>query len=326
MRAIVFESLGEPSQVLRIEERKVPTPGPGEVLVRVAVRSVNPADLLLVRGSYGSKPSLPMVPGNEGFGVVEALGPGVDTPALGTRVICYGYAGTWQEFMTIPTGNVIPAPKDLSESDGAQAITGPLCAWLMILDRLKLTRNDWLLQTAAGSSLGRVAIQIARLHGIRTVNVVRRQDQVKELEQLGADAVIVTPGEDIVERTRRVTGGRGATGAIEAVGGETATLALQSLAEGSAMLVYGLLSGKPASFDNGMLIFRRLTVSGFWLRYWFQNTRVAEREGPIGALLRSITERRIVLPVEQAFDLSEVQKAVQRAEKPGKAGKVLITG
>jgi NADPH:quinone reductase-like Zn-dependent oxidoreductase len=325
MRSVVLERLGEPADVLRIERREKPKPGSREVLVRLQARPINPADLLLVRGRYGSAPALPLVPGNEGVGVIEALGAAVDDLAVGTRVICFGRTGTWQESMAVPATHLVPVPEQLAEGEAAQAITNPVSAWLM-LKRLRLKKGDWLLQTAAGSALGSIVVQIARLRGIHTINVVRRHEQAARLLELGADEVVVAPDEEVVQRVRAATCGRGATAAIDAVGGDTATSALKAVADGGAMLVYGLLSGEPGRFDNGEMIFRRLTVSGFWLRHWFLGATAGERQEALDPVFACIANGSIQLPVKGRFDLDCIKEAVQCAEQTGSPGKVLLTG
>lgn len=325
-RSIVLTRTGEPAEVLELVERDVPVPGPGEALVRLRARSVNPADLLLVRGQYGSGTVPPLAPGVEGVGIVESLGPDTLGPQAGSRVICYGRIGTWQEYLLYPARDLIPVPDALGDAEAAQAIMNPLSAWLMILSRLALGPNDWLLQTAANSTVGRAAIQIARLHGIRTINVVRSRSQVAPLEDLGADAVIVSADEDIIGRARSRTGDQGVTGAIDAVGGETASAALKALAEGGTLVVYGLLSGEPGRFDNGEMIFRRLNICGFWLRHWFLATPPEERERVVAPLLAQIGNATIRLPVEASYDLADVTRAVRHAQQPGKSGKVLLVG
>lgn len=326
MRRVLLRRTGDPAEVLELAEAEAPQPGPGEVLVRLTARSVNPADLLVVRGQYGSGPAAPFVPGIEGTGVVAALGPDVAGPAPGTRVISYGRMGTWQECMAVPAEGLIAVPDGMEDAQAAQAVMNPLSAWLMIRERLRLGRGDWLLQTAAGSSLGRIVVQIARMDGIRTINVVRTRSHVAALEELGADEVVVSPDEDIADRVQRATGGKGVAAAIDAVGGSTAEAALASLGDGGALLVYGLLSGEPGRFGNGDMIFRRLRIEGFWLRQWFLSTGAAGRERVIAPLLEQIASGAIRLPVDASFDLADVRDAALRAGQSGRAGKVLLVG
>src|SRR5215218_4825602 len=181
----------------------------------------NPSDLLTVRGLYGSLPVPPATPGLEGMGEVAELGEGVRHLRVGQRVIPLGVAGTWAEFVVVPAAQLIPVPDAISDQTAAQFVVNPLTAWIMTIEELALRPGEWLLQTAAGSTLGRVVLQLAKRRGFKTINVVRRREQADELKSLGADEVICTDEEDIPERVKQITGKEGLRKAIDAVGGET---------------------------------------------------------------------------------------------------------
>jgi NADPH2:quinone reductase len=326
MRSVRFERPGDPAEVLRVVELPDPQPGAGEVLVRMRVRSINPSDLLMIRQRYPGAGELPATPGLEGMGTVEGVGAGVTAVRPGQRVIPTGVVGTWQEYLVADPARLIPVPDTVSDATAAQFVVNPLTAWVMLTDVLDLRPGQWLLQTAAGSTLGRVVLQIAAIRGFRTLCVVRRRDQVDELRSLGADAVVCTGDEELPARVRELTGGEGVPAAIEAVGGKTATQAVQSLADGGRMLVYGLLSGEPFSIHSGEMIFRDITVQGFWLANWFRQTPVAQQQAAIATLMGHMSEGKIVPPVEAEYDLAEVAAAVRHAQTPGRHGKVLLTG
>ena len=183
-------------------------------------RPINPSDLLTVRGLYGLLPTLPATPGLEGMGAIEAAGANVTHVQTGTRVIPLGVAGTWQEFLIAPAAQILPVPDVVSDESAAQFVVNPLTAWAMI-EELKIEKGEWLLQTAAGSTLGRIILQLARERGFRTINIVRRREQAEELKRLGADETISTDEVSITERVREITEGRGVRAAIDAVGGKT---------------------------------------------------------------------------------------------------------
>src|SRR5215210_721157 len=245
MQSVRFHEFGNPAEVLRVEEVGRPAPGAGQVLVRMRARPINPSDLLTVRGLYGALPVPPATPGLEGMGEVAELGEGVTHLRAGQRVIPLGVAGTWQEFIVAPAAQLIPVPDSINDQTAAQFVVNPLTAWIMTVEELGLQPGEWLLQTAAGSTLGRVVLQIARQHGFRTINVVRRREQAEELKALGADEVICTEDEDLVERVREITGRAGLAKAIDAVGGETCGAVVRALSRGGVMLVYGVLSMEP---------------------------------------------------------------------------------
>ena len=326
MRSVKFYEFGNPTDVLRVEDAPTPEPGANQVLVRLRVRSINPSDLLTVRGLYGSLPTLPATPGLEGTGEVSAVGDGVKNLLPGQRVIPLGVPGTWQEYILAPTAQLIPVPDSVSDQTAAQFIVNPLTAWIMTVEELALKPGEWLLQTAAGSTLGRVVLQIARLRGFKTINVVRRREQVEELKALGADEVVCTADEDIVERVKEITGKAGLTKAIDSVGGQTSAAVVRALGRKGVMLVYGLLSMEPTPVDTGRMIFTTSTIRGFWLSEWLRTAAPERQQSVTTELLRLMATHKIVPPVEAEYPLSEVLAAVKHAERPGRSGKVLLIG
>ncbi len=324
MQSVRFTEFGNPADVLRVEDLPRPEPGENQVLVRLRARSINPSDLLTVRGLYGALPRLPATPGLEGMGEVAATGAGVDGLQPGRRVIPLGVQGTWQEYVLAAPEQLIPVPDAVSDQTAAQFVVNPLTAWIMTVEELALEPDEWLLQTAAGSTLGRVVLQIARQRGFKTINVVRRREQAEELKALGADECISTDDEDLAERVREITGKAGLTKAIDAVGGTTGAAVMSALGRGGVMLVYGLLSGRPMPVDGGRMIFNSTTLRGFWLGEWLRSSAPARVQAVTAEMLRAMASNEIVPPVEAEYPLADVLKAIEHAERPGRSGKVLL--
>ena len=208
MKAIRFDRFGEPSEVLRVAELPRPEPGPGQVRVRMIASPVNPSDLLTIRGKYGVLPDLPFTPGYEGVGVVEAAGPGlVGKFYVGRRVAVLSQAGgNWAEFTVVPALRVVPVPADLPDDQVASFFINPATVLAMARHVLKVPKGAWLLQSAAGSTLGRMIIKLGKYDGFRTINVVRRPEAVAELKALGADAVVCSAEGPIDEQVRAIVG------------------------------------------------------------------------------------------------------------------------
>lgn len=324
MKSVRFYEFGNPSGQLRVEEVAQPEPRAGQVLVRMRARPINPSDLLTVQGLYGVLPELPATPGLEGMGEVAAVGDGVKGFRAGQRVIPLGVAGTWQEYLLAESTQLLPVPDEISDETAAQFVVNPLTAWIMTIEELHVQRGDWLLQTAAGSTLGRVVLQIARLKGFKTINVVRRREQVEELKALGADEVICTSDEDIVERVKEITGSNGLTKAIDAVGGQTGAAVMNAMGRGAVMLVYGLLSMQPMPVDSGRMIFTTSTIRGFWLGEWFRTAPPERQQAVTMELMRLMATSEIIPPVEALYPLAEVLKAIEHSQRSGRSGKVLL--
>jgi len=327
MKAVVFERCGAPEEVLQVRDVPAPgDPGPGEVRVRMIASPVNPSDILYVRGVYGKPPPLPATPGFEGVGIVEAIGSGfLARRVRGKRVCVLNRAtGNWQEQVVVPARQAIPVPADLPDEQAASFFVNPASTVVMIEYVLRVPAGAWLLQSAAGSALGRMVIRLGRLSGFRTINVVRRREQADELLRAGGDAAICTADESVVDRVMQITGGEGAPFALDAVGGATGTALLQTLAPGGRMLVYGTLSAEPIQIDPRVLMVGQKRVEGFWLSQWVPRQGVLTMLGLIRRIGKLFRAGVVTSEVGATFPLDQVQAAVKQAVLPGRQGKVLL--
>ncbi len=326
MKAVLFEKHGDPTEVLQVRDVPEPHPGPGQVRVRMIMSPVNPSDLMVVRGRYVVLPPLPATPGFEGVGVVDEVGPGLlGRLVQGKRVVAINHAGgNWAEYALIPARQARPIADDIPDEQAATSFVNPASVLAMSRHVLKVRRGEWLLQSAAGSTLGRMMIKLGRNDNFKTLNVVRRREAIDELKQLGGDAVISSEDGPIDEQVRRIVGEQGVRHAIDPVGGETGAAVLRSLAPGGRLVVYGTLSGEPIRIDPRVLISAKIGVEGFWLGHWM-------RERSIPALLLLFREiatliRQGVLDSQlgQTFPLAQVVDAARLAETVGRNGKVLL--
>jgi NADPH:quinone reductase-like Zn-dependent oxidoreductase len=327
MKAIRFDRFGEPSEVLRVCEVPTPTPGPGEVRVRMIATPVNPSELMVVRGRYGVLPALPATPGFEGVGVVDEAGPGlIGKLVKGKRVTVINSAGgNWAEYAVIPARQARPVAADIPDDQVASFFVNPATVLAMVRHVLAVPRGDWLLQSAAGSALGKMTIRLCRNDGIRTINVVRRREAVDELKALGGDVVIASADGPVDEQVRGVTAGAGVRYAIDPVGGETGTQVFQSLAADARMLVYGTLSGEPIRIDPRLMIAGKRVVEGFWLGHWMRQRSIPAALLLFREIAAQIRSGVLATEVGARFPLDAVADAVRQAEAVGKRGKVLLT-
>jgi NADPH:quinone reductase-like Zn-dependent oxidoreductase len=337
MKAIQFDAYGEPGVVLGVANRPVPEPGKGEVRVRILASPVNPSDLLYVRGHYaGVEPRFPAPVGFEGVGIVDALGPGAEGVAVGQRVAAInGQGGNWAEYAVLPASSSLPAPDGIPDEQVASFVINPATAILMVRHVLGVPAGEWLLQSAAGSELGRMIIRLARRDRIRTLNVVRRRESVAELEALGADAVIVSSEGPIDEQVHSIVGPQGVKYAIDPVVGQTGTEIFKALQEDGRMLVYGSLTGEAIRVGEDLrdILSGRRILEVFWLGYWLPRLDESGFYPPgtpaglqlvqdIEALMR---DEVLVTSPGRTYSLDEIGTAVTQAESVGRHGKVLLT-
>jgi NADPH:quinone reductase-like Zn-dependent oxidoreductase len=326
MKALVFDRFGEPADVLRLQDVPVPEPGPGQVRVRMLASPVNPSDLLVVRGLYGVLPRLPATPGFEGVGLVDRAGPGLlGRLVLGKRVaVINGDGGNWAEYVVIPARQARPVARDIPDEQVASFFVNPATVLAMVRHVLQVPRGEWLLQSAAGSALGRMIIKLGRHDGFKTLGVVRRREAVDELKALGADAVIASSDGPIDEQVRRVTGADGVKYALDPVGGETGTGVFRSLAAEGRLLVYGTLSGEPLSIDPRRMIAAKLVVEGFWLGHWMRQRNIPAALKLFHEIAGLIRAGVLAIEIGGTFPLEQSAAAVRASEAVGRRGKVLL--
>jgi NADPH2:quinone reductase len=331
MKALVARTVGEPTEVLRVEQRPVPDPGPGQVRVRVHAAPVHPTDLHIARGRYGMSPEFPAVLGVESVGTVDALGDGVASPGIGHRVITVGITGTWQQYVLADARRVLAVPDTMSASTAAQLLTNPLTAVLLVTRELVVARDEWLLQTAAGSTVGKLVVQRGRHCGFKTINV-RRRSAIRELLELGGTEVICTEDEDLVQRVAEITGDAGVAKAIDCVAGQVGAAVSRSLAAGGEMVVYGALSTHRQPDAEHLtiplpvseLIYGTKRVRGFWLYRWFATTPQDRLGAALSQTFELVAGGSIEIPEGRPLPLEEFADAVRLAETPGHAGKPLL--
>lgn len=324
MKQVSFSRFGLPQEVLEVNEVAIPEPGPGQFRVRITARPINPSDVLNVQGLYGTQPTLPALAGFEGVGTVDACGTGVPEYLVGQRVYVLTQ-GSWQEYVCVPAMSTIPIPPEISDDVACQLIVNPFSAWLM-LDQLNLKEGQWLLSTAGASALGQMLVQMAKKRGIRTISTVRRDDAIAPLMARGADVVINTEREDLVQRVREITQGKGVPAALDAVGGAIGGKAVECLATGGTMLAYGLMSLEPIPLNSGLVIFKMLTIKGFWLTPWISSARPEARQKVVEGVIELLASGEVTPPIEARYTLDQVHEACIHAMTPGRMGKILLIG
>jgi trans-2-enoyl-CoA reductase len=323
LKAAIYETHGNPPDVLRVVEQEWPKPGADEVVVQMRAAPLNPADINSIEGKYPVKPPLPATPGMEGAGVVVDVGANVRNLATGALVILPHNFGTWREACAVRAAEVVPVPDGIDPAQAAMLKVNPITAWRMLHDFVTLERGDWLIQNVANSGAGRAVIAIAKALGWRTVNVVRRPEVIDELRSEGADVVVVD-GDDLRDDVKTQTGGAPIRLALNAVGGENALRCAGCLASEAVMVTYGAMSLQPLTIPNGMLIFKNLWFTGFWITKWYDASTPEQRSEMWSALFDLAKRGVLHSPIEARYSLDQVQEAVQHAMRNKRSGKVIF--
>jgi mitochondrial enoyl-[acyl-carrier protein] reductase / trans-2-enoyl-CoA reductase len=323
INAAVYETHGNPADVLQVESRPWPTPAPGEVIVKMRAAPINPADLNQIEGKYPVRAELPATPGFEGAGIVVDVGADVKGLTSGALVILPHNVGTWRDAVVVKADELVVVPADIKSVHAAMLKINPMTAWRLLHDYVDLARGDWLIQNAANSAAGRAVIHIARDLGYKTVNVVRRSELIDELRAEGGDIVLVD-SENLRREVQDAIGGPSIRLGLNAVGGESALRLANCLAPGSTLVTYGAMSLQPLKIPNGLLIFKDLRFRGIWINKWYDNATPAQRMEAFQHLFEMAKRGLLQTKVEKAYPLSEAKTAVAHAARGQRSGKIIF--
>ncbi|MDQ3117493.1 MAG: 2-enoyl thioester reductase domain-containing protein [Verrucomicrobiota bacterium] len=323
IKAIVYEAHGKPEEVLRLEEQSLRDVGAGEALVRVLAAPVNPADLNQIEGKYPIRFLLPATPGFEGAGIVEAVGANVKDLAAGAQVILPHDLGTWREKAVVAADKLTVVPNDIAPEQAAMLKINPITAWRLLHDFVRLEKGDWIIQNAANSAVGRAVIVLAREFGWRTVNVVRREELIEELRAAGGDVVLLD-NDELRDAVAFTTENAPIRLALNAVGGESALRLAKIVAPEATIVTFGAMGLQPLRVPNGLLIFKNLHFTGFWVNKWYEQASPKMRRETFAPLI-DLTQRGLLeTKVERAYSLGEFREAVARAGEGKREGKILF--
>jgi len=314
-----------PPEVLRAAQRKVPEPGVGELLIRVAAAGVNRADVLQRRGLYPPPAGASDIPGLEVAGVVVRLDPAVRGIAVGAPVCALLTGGGYAEYVAVPAVQCLPAPEPLTLEEAAALPEAFFTVWLNVFERARLREGETLLVHGGASGVGTTAILLARAFGARVLVTAGSERKCAACRDLGADEAFNYREVDFVEATRRATGGRGADVILDMVGGDYPGRDLAAASVDGRIAVIATQGGARAQIDLGLLLGNRLTLTGSTLR-----AQPVENKGRLAATLREkvwpLFESRRLKPVIHArFPLADAAGAHRLMESDVHIGKIILT-
>lgn len=332
MRAIVYDQHAEAGRVLRLSEQPPPhPPAAGQVRVRVLSRPVHPGDLAVVQGFPGAPRgpfAKPRIAGLEGMGVIESAGEGVRELRPGQRVAFFPVPGAWSELVTVPSELVVPVPEGVDDETAALMLVNPLTL-LTLLRAVEEAQRDGqagpVVQTAAGSSVGKLVSAAAREHGIPLVNLVRSATGAQTLRRrFPGIPALSTDDANWRAQVRDATGGRGVRVVLDAVGGSLTGELAGLLDDGGTLITYGQLGGGSTALESLALTPRALTVRGVSIEQWMGRTPEERAEDVAFAARLAATEPDL-FEVAGRYDLADFAQAIDHVRRPGKSGTVLLT-
>lgn len=327
MRAVEISSFGAPD-VLRLGQRPVPQPGVGELLIRVAASGINRPDVLQRGGHYAPPPGASDLPGLEVAGVIEAG----DTQAMasaglkvGDRVCALVAGGGYAQWCVAPVGQCLPVPAGLNDIEAASLPETFFTVWSNVFDRGRLQAGEFLLVQGGSSGIGVTAIQLARAWGATVIVTAGSDEKCAACIELGASHAINYKTQDFVAEVQRITDGRGADVVLDMVAGDYVAREVECLAEDGRLVIIAVQGGVKSSFNAGLVLRRRLTITGSTLR-----PRSVEFKTAIAQSLRSqvwpLIEQGKVRPViYQTFDAGDAAAAHALMESNQHTGKIVLT-
>lgn len=312
-----------PQDLIDAVDFELPPLQSGQALIEVLAAPINPSDVLTLTGLYGMLPPLPAIGGNEGVGRIAALGPDTAGPAIGQTVLLPVGCGSWSTHVVADAKRLLPLPNQADPEQLAMMTVNPPTALLMLREFVELQPGDWVIQNAANSGVGAYLVQLAKLRGLKTVNIVRRESAVSGVQSLGGDVVLVD-GDKLAKRVAEATGGARIRLGIDAVGGTATDRLASALAEGGVLVNYGMMSGESCQISPANFVFRDVTLRGFWLAKWFRSATPAQQAEVFGEIARGIASGQLHARIEARYPVERIREAVAAAAAGERDGKILI--
>ncbi len=325
MRQLQFIAHGEPSDVIELNTVSEPALGHEDVLISMEAAPVNPSDLLFVSGAYGIRPAFPSSVGAEGVGRVAKIGSKVNVALRGKRVLILPTyeQGTWADEVVVPVRNIVPLSDEGDPLQLSMMAINPATAYLLLSRYVSLMPGDWIGQTAANAAMGQYIIALAKLAGVKTLNVVRREEAAEQVRRWGGDRVVLQ-GDNLRKDIEEALDGKKLSLVLDTVGGASVGELAKSLKPGGSVVVYALQSGQLPAMPPKELIYRGLSLHGFWLINWIRNaprTEIAEVYQKLGDL---IADGSLSAAVEHVYSLDQFKEAFKQSSKSNRSGKIVF--
>jgi NADPH:quinone reductase len=312
-------------EVLQAVERPVPTPAPGEVLIKVAAAGINRPDILQRRGMYAPPPGASTVPGLEVAGEIVATGEGVEASAIGRRVCALVAGGGYAEYAVAPYGQCLPVPPALSMVEAAAIPETLFTVWTNLFERVYAAPGETILVHGGTSGIGTMAIALCQLFGVNIIVTCGSADKCARAIELGATHAIDYSAYDFVDEVARITGGKGVNAVLDMVGGDYVPRNIACLAEDGRHVTIAVQRGISAEINIAAVMVKRLTLTGSTLR-----PRSVEFKTLVAEELERVVWPHVIAGelkpvIDMTFPLAEAAAAHARMEAGDHVGKIVLT-
>jgi NADPH:quinone reductase-like Zn-dependent oxidoreductase len=326
-RIVRFHATGGP-EVLKIQNEPIPEPGKGEVRLNVKAIGLNRAEVMFRRGQYLESPGLPSKLGYEAAGVVAAIGPDVDKSWLGKKAstvpaFLMTHYGVYGEVAIVPASALAVYPDKLTPEEGTSIWMQYLTAYGALIAHAQITKGDFVIITAASSSVGIAAIEMVKAEGAISIATTRTSKKKPTLAQVGATHVIATQEEDFLARVREITGGKGARVIFDPIAGKGVELLAQAAAYGGTIFEYGALAPEPTPFPLFTALSKGLSVRGYTLREVFADPKLRTKAQQY--VFDRVKAGDFKPRIDRVFPLAQIVEAHRCMESNEQIGKIVVT-
>ncbi len=326
-KIVRFHALGGP-EVLKLEEEAIPAPGKGEVLLKVKAIGLNRAEVMFRQGQYLEAPVLPSKLGYEAAGVVEAVGPDVDKSWIGKKAsttpgfLMTNY-GVYGEVALVPASALAVYPEKLTPEEGTSIWMQYLTAYGALITNARIGAGDFVIITAASSSVGIAAIEIVKAEGAVSIATTRTSKKKSVLTEVGAAQVIATDEEDFLPRVKQITGGKGARVIFDPIGGKGVSALAEAAAYHGTIFEYGALAPEPTPFPLFAALSKGLTVRGYTVREILSEPQL--KAEAVKYVFDRVRAGDFKPRVDRVFPLAQIVEAHRYMESNQQIGKIVVT-
>jgi NADPH:quinone reductase-like Zn-dependent oxidoreductase len=326
-KIVRFHTTGGP-EVLKIQEEPIPEPKEGEVRLNVKAIGLNRAEVMFRSGQYLDTPVLPSKLGYEAAGIVAAVGPGVDKSWLGKKAstvpaFLMSQYGVYGEVAIVPANALAAYPENLTPEEGTSIWMQYVTSYGALIAHARITKGDFVIITAASSSVGIAAIDIVKAEGATSIATTRTSKKKPTLLAAGATHVIATQEEDFTARVKEITGGKGARVIFDPIAGKGVELLAQAAASGGTIFEYEALALEPTPFPLFAALSKGLSVRGYTLREVLSDPKLRAKAEQY--VFDHVKAGNFKPRIDRVFPLAEIVEAHRYMESNEQIGKIVVT-
>ncbi|TNE61318.1 MAG: NADPH:quinone oxidoreductase family protein [Alphaproteobacteria bacterium] len=322
MKAVMCHELGLADK-LRVEDVPEPKAGMGEVLIDIKASGLNFPDVLIIQGKYQFQPQLPFIPGGEGAGIVRELGEGVSNVKVGDRVIFFHQTGAFAEVIAAPAATLVPIPEGMSFEVAAGFTITYATSYHALKQRAALQAGETVLVLGAAGGVGLATVELAKAMGARVIAAASSDEKLAVCKQAGADELINYSSEDLKERVKAITGGKGVDVIYDPVGGDYTEAALRTMAPGGRLLVIGFAAGDIPRPPLNLCLLKQCAIVGVFWGAWARANPMGQMQNMVD-MFTMFAEGRIKPLVNDIFSLDDVEAAYACLTERRAKGKVVL--